>query len=72
MVIRPAATLAITRDSASELEVLLLQRTWDAVFMPGYWVFPGGALDSADGECGPWLDGHDNASASAMLDVESG
>jgi glyoxylase-like metal-dependent hydrolase (beta-lactamase superfamily II)/8-oxo-dGTP pyrophosphatase MutT (NUDIX family) len=72
MVIRPAATLAITRDTSKGLEVLLLQRTWDAVFMPGYWVYPGGALDSADGECGPWLDGHDDGSTSAMLDVESG
>jgi 8-oxo-dGTP pyrophosphatase MutT (NUDIX family) len=36
------------RDRA--LEVLLLKRTEDAKFMPGVWVFPGGALDPADGE----------------------
>lgn len=32
------------------LEVLLLKRTEQAKFMPGVWVFPGGALDAEDGE----------------------
>jgi 8-oxo-dGTP pyrophosphatase MutT (NUDIX family) len=32
------------------LEVLLLRRTEKAKFMPGVWVFPGGALDHPDGE----------------------
>lgn len=32
------------------LEVLLLRRTESARFMPGVWVFPGGAVDAADGE----------------------
>ncbi len=32
------------------LEVLLLKRTEEAKFMPGVWVFPGGAVDEADGE----------------------
>lgn len=41
MDIRPAATLAITRDSNEGLQVLLMQRTWDATFMPGFYVFPG-------------------------------
>lgn len=45
---RPAATVAVTRDSADGLEVLLLQRTHTAVFMPGAYVFPGGAVDDAD------------------------
>ena len=36
------------RDRA--LEVLLLKRTEKAKFMPGVWVFPGGAVDPADGE----------------------
>jgi 8-oxo-dGTP pyrophosphatase MutT (NUDIX family) len=30
--------------------VLLLRRTESAKFMPGVWVFPGGALDGEDGE----------------------
>jgi 8-oxo-dGTP pyrophosphatase MutT (NUDIX family) len=29
--------------------VLLLKRTEEAQFMPGVWVFPGGAVDAADG-----------------------
>jgi 8-oxo-dGTP pyrophosphatase MutT (NUDIX family) len=32
------------------LEVLLLKRTERAKFMPGVWVFPGGAVDADDGE----------------------
>jgi len=32
------------------LEVLLLRRTEKAKFMPGVWVFPGGAVDPEDGE----------------------
>ncbi len=32
------------------LEVLLLKRTGKARFMPNVWVFPGGAVDDADGE----------------------
>jgi 8-oxo-dGTP pyrophosphatase MutT (NUDIX family) len=35
------------RDRA--LEVLLLKRTEEAKFMPGVWVFPGGAVDPEDG-----------------------
>jgi 8-oxo-dGTP pyrophosphatase MutT (NUDIX family) len=33
-----------------ELEVLLLKRSGEARFMPNVWVFPGGAVDLADGE----------------------
>lgn len=32
------------------MEVLLLKRTEAAKFMPGVWVFPGGAVDAGDGE----------------------
>ena len=32
------------------LEVLLVQRNPEARFMPGVWVFPGGAVDSEDGD----------------------
>jgi len=45
---RPAATLVLVRDGAADLEVLLLQRTPRAVFMPGVYVFPGGAVDESD------------------------
>ena len=45
---RPAATLALLRDSPNGPEVLMLQRTKEAVFLGGAYVFPGGALDAAD------------------------
>ena len=32
------------------LEILLVQRNPEARFMPGVWVFPGGAVDSEDGD----------------------
>src|SRR5690554_6716361 len=48
MDIRPAATLALIRDTPEGIEVLLLQRTWSAVFLPGFYVFPGGAVDEQE------------------------
>ncbi|MEX2105712.1 MAG: NUDIX hydrolase [Solirubrobacterales bacterium] len=51
---RPAASIVLLRrggkHSQRALEVLLLQRTKEAKFMPGLWVFPGGSVDPADGE----------------------
>jgi 8-oxo-dGTP pyrophosphatase MutT (NUDIX family) len=51
---RPAASVVLLRRGGRHrgrgLEVLLLKRTEKARFMPGVWVFPGGALDEADGE----------------------
>ena len=48
MVPRPAATLALLRDSPGGPEVLMLQRTQSAVFLGGAYVFPGGSLDTSD------------------------
>lgn len=51
---RPAASVVLLRrggkHSDRALEVLLLKRTESANFMPGVWVFPGGAVDDGDGE----------------------
>jgi len=47
---RPAATLALLRDAAGGPEVLMLQRTKEAVFLGGAYVFPGGALDASDAD----------------------
>jgi 8-oxo-dGTP pyrophosphatase MutT (NUDIX family) len=51
---RPAASVVLLRRGGKHadraLEVLLLQRTERAKFMPGVWVFPGGAVDAGDGE----------------------
>src|ERR1700761_6153820 len=51
---RPAASIVLLRRGGKHaqraLEVLLLQRTDKARFMPGAWVFPGGSVDPDDGE----------------------
>jgi 8-oxo-dGTP pyrophosphatase MutT (NUDIX family) len=51
---RPAASVVLLRrggrHSDRALELLLLKRSEEAKFMPGVWVFPGGAVDPADGE----------------------
>ena len=47
---RPAATTLVLRDSAHGPEVLMVKRSPNASFMPGAYVFPGGAVDAADAE----------------------
>jgi 8-oxo-dGTP pyrophosphatase MutT (NUDIX family) len=47
---RQAATVILLRGDEQTLEVLLVQRTPHAKFMGGAWVFPGGAVDSVEGE----------------------
>lgn len=46
--IRDASTVIILRDSASAPAVLMGQRGASATFMPGKFVFPGGAVDPND------------------------
>jgi 8-oxo-dGTP pyrophosphatase MutT (NUDIX family) len=50
---RPAASVVLLRRGGKHadrvLEVLLLKRAEKARFMPNVWVFPGGAVDDADG-----------------------
>ncbi len=48
--VRAAATTLVLRDSARGPEVLMVKRSPHASFMPGAYVFPGGAVDAADGE----------------------
>jgi 8-oxo-dGTP pyrophosphatase MutT (NUDIX family) len=47
---RQAATVILLRGGAETLEVLLVQRTPEARFMGGVWVFPGGAVDTSEGD----------------------
>jgi 8-oxo-dGTP pyrophosphatase MutT (NUDIX family) len=47
---RQAATVIVLRGGAAALEVLLVQRNPGQRFMGGAWVFPGGAVDAAEGE----------------------
>lgn len=48
--IRKAATVIVARDGEDGMEVLLLRRGPRNRFLPGYVVFPGGALDPEDDE----------------------
>jgi 8-oxo-dGTP pyrophosphatase MutT (NUDIX family) len=47
---RQAASIILLRGGSETLEVLLVKRNPDARFMGGAWVFPGGAVDTEDGE----------------------
>ncbi|MEO5901610.1 MAG: NUDIX domain-containing protein [Ilumatobacteraceae bacterium] len=48
--VRPAATVMLVRDSDAGPEVFMLRRTTSAVFASGMYVYPGGKVDTADGE----------------------
>jgi 8-oxo-dGTP pyrophosphatase MutT (NUDIX family) len=48
--IRQAASLIGVRDGSNGPEVLVIERTLDQRFLPGYVAFPGGAVDPADGQ----------------------
>lgn len=47
---KPAATVALMRDSDGALEVLLLKRHRSSGFVPGAYVFPGGRIDDEDAD----------------------
>lgn len=70
----PAATVTLVRDVPRGLEVLMLQRSHSLKFMPGVYVFPGGALDAADHapEVHSRCVGLDDAAASRALGIERG
>ncbi|MBI5310481.1 MAG: NUDIX domain-containing protein [Actinobacteria bacterium] len=47
---RHAASVLVLRDGPDGIEVLFVRRSDELKFMGGAWVFPGGALHSADGD----------------------
>ena len=65
---RPAATLILLRDG---MEVLMLQRTQNAAFLGGAYVFPGGSLDPQDANPHRVL-GLTEAQANERLKLSSG
>ena len=44
----PASTVVVVRQGHDDIEVLLLLRNTALVFNGGFWVFPGGRIDSED------------------------
>jgi len=71
---RPAATIILLRDTMSGPEAFMLQRTRSAAFLPGAYVFPGGALDATDHDprAARRVRGLDDARASAQLGLPAG
>ena len=47
---KPAATVMLLRDTSGGIEVFMLRRTTAAAFASGMYVFPGGRVDTADGD----------------------
>ena len=77
MLVRDAATVMLVRDArAAEtvLEVLMVRRNLKSDFVGGAYVFPGGAVDLADGgaEAEALCAGRSDAEASALLGFPSG
>lgn len=74
----PAATVMLVRDGDAPgpggLEVCLLRRNLQSQFVGGAYVFPGGAVDPADGapEVAALCDGRTEADAAGALGVETG
>jgi 8-oxo-dGTP pyrophosphatase MutT (NUDIX family) len=70
----PAATVTLVRDTPGGVEVLMLQRNLQSGFMPGMYLFPGGALDPGDRAAAVLArcPGLDDEAASAALGLASG
>lgn len=75
MPIRQAATVMLVRDGTPGLEVFMLKRSPESDFVPGQFVFPGGAVDPADRD-DPGLAevciGLDDVAASAAMKLDVG
>ena len=73
---RPAATVTLVRNAQSGqgFEVLMMQRSFQVVFVPGGYVFPGGALDPQDSsdDIAALCSGLTDVEASRRLGVASG
>jgi 8-oxo-dGTP pyrophosphatase MutT (NUDIX family) len=75
--VRPAATVLLVRDDdeqQSGIDVFMLQRTLNAAFASGMYVFPGGRVDDVDGhdELCDLCDGLTDEEASGLLQIPSG
>ena len=67
--------MILVRDGADGLEVFMLRRSPESEFVPGQFVFPGGAVDPEDRNDAGLAEvciGHDDISASNSLSLERG
>jgi 8-oxo-dGTP pyrophosphatase MutT (NUDIX family) len=64
----------LVRDGVAGVEVFMMRRTLSAVFVGGFYVFPGGAVDDADrhADVEARCDGLTDADASEQLQIERG
>jgi 8-oxo-dGTP pyrophosphatase MutT (NUDIX family) len=69
---RLAATVAVLRDGTDGLETYLLRRPATMSFAPGAYVFPGGAVDPADGRLPDDVVRHDGTSEAWRASALSG
>ncbi len=72
--VKDAATVVLVRDGDRGPEVAMLRRRLESGFVPGAYVFPGGAVDAEDRDP-RWANrcvGHDDTSASAVLGTVAG
>ena len=53
---RPASTVVLAREREAALQVYLLKRSGKSSFFPGYYVFPGGAVEAEDHVGSPWAE----------------
>jgi 8-oxo-dGTP pyrophosphatase MutT (NUDIX family) len=66
--IRLAASLIGVRDGPGGPEILLIERTQDHRFLPGYVAFPGGAVDPSDGPLADrWFGDAEEAARAAAI-----
>lgn len=66
--IRLAASLIGVRDGDGGPEILLIERTHDHRFLPGYVAFPGGAVEASDGPLAArWFGDREEAGRAAAI-----
>jgi 8-oxo-dGTP pyrophosphatase MutT (NUDIX family) len=69
---RAAATVITIRDQPNGYEILMLRRNSRGEFVGGAYVFPGGAVDVADGNTDSHVYGLSDVDASRRLNLERG
>ena len=70
----PSATVTLVRDAGNGFEVLMMQRNLKSAFVPGMYVFPGGAIDEEDHapELQALCARMNDSAASGLLGIERG